>query len=118
MKKLLIIFLLSTLSNLSFSQNLCHEGSGGGPCMLVENLEDGTYSVQLGFEYSENCECPSDISVLVGKNPKGIYSTTYGSYNITLIISDNWVVNLKVSAIKSNPTCCKLAIGDYYQPGE
>ncbi len=118
MKKVLILLFLHIGINQSFGQNLCHEGSGGGPCMMAEKLDNGSFDILLEYGYIEKCDCPSDVKVNVKKNAQGKYITVYGSYSITLNIQDDWVVYLEVKRIKEETNCCKVLEGNYSQPGE
>jgi hypothetical protein len=118
MKKTLLLFCLHFFVNQSFTQNLCHDNSGGGPCFSAEQLENGSFDILLDFLYSEKCNCPSDVKVNVIKNTQGQYIALYGSYLLTLNTQDDWVVYLEVKRIKEETNCCKLPEGNYSQPGE
>ncbi len=119
MKKLLLLFLLFIGINRSFAQNLCHEGSGGGPCLVAERLDNGSFDVVLDYSSNpENCNCPTDFRVNIKKNEQGKYITTSGSYSLALTIENDWILYLEVKRIKPESNCCKLPVGKYTEPAD
>lgn len=118
MKKLFLLFFLSVGINQAFAQNLCHEGSGGGPCFTTEQLENGSFDILLDFAYMENCNCPTEVRVNIKKNAQGKYTAIYGAYSLTMEVQDSWILYLVVKRIKTETSCCRLLEGAYSQPGE
>jgi hypothetical protein len=120
MKKIILIFFLISGINQYFAQrSLCHEGSGGGPCFLTEELDNGSFDIVLDLDgNNEKCECP-DVKVNVKKNAQGKYMTVYGSFSITLNVEDNglWVY-VDVKRVKPETDCCELLEGLYTEPAD